>query len=216
MLPFTREQFFEVFAAYNSANWPAVIAAYPLALVALVTAWRRTPRAGRWVAAVIALMWAWVGLVYQGLYFSRINPVARAFAAAFLLQALLFAIHAAIGRGFEFGQRSRLRAVTGVVLIFYAVVAYPLIGLLVGERFPAMPLFGVAPCPLLIFTFGLMIWASCVRWWLWIVPLIWSVVGGSAVLVLSVPQDWALPIAAVAVLLIAFWDRSSGARRSTA
>lgn len=117
MLPFTREQFFEVFAAYNSANWPAIIAAYPLALVALTIAWRQTPRAGRWVGAVLALMWGWVGLVYQGLYFGQINPVARAFAAVFLLQALLFAILAAIGRGLEFGPRSRVRALVGAVLI---------------------------------------------------------------------------------------------------
>ncbi len=33
MLPFTREEFFEVFAAYNAVNWPAAIAAYPLAFV---------------------------------------------------------------------------------------------------------------------------------------------------------------------------------------
>jgi hypothetical protein len=82
------------------------------------------------------------------------------------------------------------------------MVAYPLIGLLLGERYPAMPLFGVAPCPLLIFTFGLMVWAACARWWLWIVPLIWSLIGGSATILLSVPQDWALPIAAAAALLI--------------
>lgn len=33
MLPFTREEFFEVFATYNAVNWPAAIAAYPLAFV---------------------------------------------------------------------------------------------------------------------------------------------------------------------------------------
>lgn len=158
----------------------------------------------------------WVGLVYQGLYFSQINPVARAFAAIFLLQALLFAILAAIGRGLEFGPRNRVRALAGAVLIVYAMVAYPLIGLLVGERYPAMPLFGVTPCPLLIFTFGLMIWASCARWWLWIVPLLWSFVGGSAILLLSVPQDWALPISAAAVLLVALFDRSTAMPRSAA
>ena len=94
-------------------------------------------------------------------------------------------------------------------MIFYAMVAYPLIGLAVGERYPAMPLFGLAPCPLLIFTFGLMLWASCARWWLWIVPLLWSAIGGSAVIVLSVPQDWALPFSGAIAFLLVWLDRRS-------
>ena len=193
MLPFSREQFFEVFAAYNSANWGAAVAAYPLALLALVVAWRDAPQAGRWVGAILALMWGWVGFVYQGVYFSQINPIARVFAGAFLLQALLFAIHAAVGRGLKSGPRSRRRSLSGAVMIVYAMAVYPLIGVLAGERYPAMPLFGVAPCPLLIFTFGLLVWATGARWWLWVVPLLWSLIGGSAFLVLSIPQDWALP-----------------------
>jgi hypothetical protein len=209
MLPFTRQQFFEVFAAYNAATFPAAILAYPLAVLALVAAWRGRAGSGRTVGLVLALMWGWVGIVYQGIYFSQINPAARIFAAAFVLQALLFAAHAIAGRGLEFGPRSRLRAVAGASMIVYAMLIYPLIGLAVGERYPAMPLFGVAPCPLLIFTFGLMVWASRARWWLWIVPILWSVVGGSAFIALSIPQDWALPVSAAGALLIARHDRQA-------
>ena len=207
MLPFTSQQFFELFAAYNSANWPAAILAYPLAVLGLLVAWRGTTSAGRVVGLILALMWGWVGAVYHGVYFSQINPIARTFAGAFVLQALLFAVHAATGRGLEFGPRSRVRAVAGGSMILYAMVIYPLVGLAVGERYPAMPLFGLAPCPLLIFTFGLMLWASCARWWLWIVPLLWSAIGGSAFVVLSVPQDWALPVSGLVALLILWFDR---------
>lgn len=207
MLPFTREQFFEVFAAYNAANWPTAILAYPLALVALIFAWRGTSNAGRVVGAILALMWGWVGLVYHGLNFGQVNPIARAFAAAFLVQAALFAIPIARVRSMEFGPRSPLRAFAGAVMAIYAMVAYPLIGLAVGERYPAMPLFGVAPCPLLIFTFGLMLWDVRARWWLWIVPLLWSVIGGSAAILLSIPQDWALPMSAALSLFIIGFDR---------
>lgn len=192
MLPFTREQFFETFASYNATTWPVATLAYLLALIALVAAWRATPKAGRVVGLVLALMWSWVGLVYQGVYFSQINPIARAFAAGFLVQAALFVIHAALARGLELGPRSRLRSLAGAVMVAYAMIAYPIIGLAVGESYLAMPLFGVTPCPLLIFTFGLMLWAACAQWWLWILPLLWSLIGGSAAVLLSVPQDWAI------------------------
>lgn len=207
MLPFTREEFFGVFAAYNAATWPAAIIAYPLALIALLLTWRESPQAARASATVLALMWAWVGLVYQGLYFASINPIASAFAVAFLLQAGLFAYHAWTRHGLEHGPRSRLRTGVGGTMIVYALLLYPLIGLVTGERYPAMPLFGVAPCPLLIFTFGLMLWAACARWWLWIIPLLWAVIGGSAAVLLSVPQDWALPVSALLALLIIWLER---------
>jgi hypothetical protein len=209
VLPFTRDQFFDVFAAYISDTWPIAILAYPLAALAVLMARRGTATAGRVAAIILALMWAWVGVVYQGIYFSQINPIARAFAGAFLLQAVLFAVHAIIGRGLEFRPRNRVRAVAGASMILYAMLMYPLVGLAVGERYPAMPLFGVAPCPLLIFTFGLLLWATRARWCLWIVPLLWAAIGGSAAVLLSVPQDWALPIAALIALGIIRLDRGS-------
>ena len=85
------------------------------------------------MSAVLALIWAWVGVVYQWLYFSPINPAAKLFALAFLAQAVLFAMHAAIGPGVEFRPRIQVRTVMGATLISYAMVAYPLIGLLAGE-----------------------------------------------------------------------------------
>lgn len=212
MLPFTREEFFEVFAAYNAVNWPAAIAAYPLAFTALFMAWRGSARSARGAGFILALMWAWVGSVYHGVYFSEINPIALVFAGAFVAQALLFAIHAAISGGLHFGRRSRWRTVVAATMIAYAVLAYPLIGVISGERLAELPLFGVTPCPLLIFTFAMMILAARVPWWLWIVPLLWSAIGGSAAVLLSVPQDWALPASALAALVITWGDGRRTAR----
>ena len=216
MIPFTRDQFFAVFVAYNSAIWPAAILAYPLAVVMLAQALRGGKRNTRIVAASLALLWGFVGIAYHGLYFSRINLAAPLFAAAFVLQALLFVATAISGRGMEFGAHSRIRSAVGVGLILYAAIAYPLLGLIAGERYPAMPLFGVTPCPLLVFTFGLFVLASRVRWWLWIVPLLWSLVGGSAFYRLAVPQDLALPVAALAAIVLSAADHVRSRRASPA
>lgn len=210
MLPFSREAFFEVFAHYNAAIWPAPLLAYPLGLLASLSALHGTRRSGRLVAVSLAVMWAWVGLVYHGMFFTPINPAAQIFAGAFILQSLLFGLCAVLGKSLDYGRRSQENLIAGAALILYAAVAYPLIGFASGERYPAIPLFGVTPCPLLIFTFGLMLWASRVSWWLWILPLGWSVIGGSASFLLSVPQDWALPISAVTTSLIVNFDRRKG------
>ena len=54
-------------------------------------------------------------------------------------------------------------------------------------------MFGVTPCPVVIFTFGLFLLATRpVPVWLLVVPFIWSLIGGSAAILLGVQQDWLL------------------------
>ena len=56
------------------------------------------------------------------------------------------------------------------------------------------PLFGVAPCPTTIFTLGLLLLSNA-SWRLFVIPLVWSAIGGSAAVLLAVPQDYGLILA---------------------
>jgi hypothetical protein len=59
-------------------------------------------------------------------------------------------------------------------------------------------MFGVAPCPTAIFTFGLLLWVvDSVPAYLLIIPLLWSFLGMSAAINLQVPQDYGLVVAGV-------------------
>jgi hypothetical protein len=42
------------------------------------------------VSAILVALWAWLGLVYHWLFFTRINPLAFVFAAVSLAGALAF------------------------------------------------------------------------------------------------------------------------------
>jgi hypothetical protein len=97
MLPFTREQFFGIFAQYNAALWPAQWVAYALGLAMILAVLRRARSVHRLVAGGLAAMWLWTGVAYHGVFFSSINPAAFAFAALFVLQAAVFAHAAALG-----------------------------------------------------------------------------------------------------------------------
>lgn len=44
-----------------------------------------------------------------------------------------------------------------LALVAYAMVIHPVIGILVGHTWPAMPMLGIAPCPTTIFTIGLLL-----------------------------------------------------------
>ena len=88
-LPFTTEQFFDLFAAYNGALWPAAVALWT-ASVAICALRLSSCRPGdRWISALLAAHWAWSALAYQVAFFTRINPAAWLFAALFFGQAVL-------------------------------------------------------------------------------------------------------------------------------
>ncbi len=213
MLPFTRDAFLDVFADYNAALWPAAVAAYLAAAVSVVLVLRHPEHAGRPVGWLLALMWAWTGIAYHGLYFSGINPAAYVFAGLFVLQAVLFAL--AGGRGLRFGRVRGGRAVAAAALILYAGVLYPLVGLVAGHAAAELPLFGITPCPLTIFTFGILLLATPpapLR--LLAVPFLWAVVGGSAAILLGIPQDWVLPLAGLAAAADLFVGRRSRTARA--
>lgn len=198
-LPFTVEQFLEVFARYNEAIWPAQLGAYLLGAATLAVALRGGRVAARVVPALLAAAWAFVGVAYHWWSFAGVNPVARAFAAAFVLEAALL-VEAALRARLEFPGRSRggARLLLGGAVVAYAAVGYPLLGAALGHVYPAAPTFGVTPCPTTIFTFGVfLLTGGRFPLRLLIVPLAWSAIGTSAALELGMREDLGLPVAGV-------------------
>lgn len=201
-LPFTHADFVGVFERYNQAVWPAQWLAYVLGLAVVAMVLRPTPQRGRLVTAILALGWAWTGVAYHWMHFAPINPAARTFGALFLVQALLLAWSSWKG-SVRYARGDGPRAWLGWGLVAYALVLYPLLGLALGQAPGQLPMFGITPCPLTLFTFGVLLLArGRVPWWLLLVPLAWALVGGSAAALLRVPQDWVLLASALAVLPI--------------
>jgi hypothetical protein len=208
-LPFTGEAFFDIFRAYNEAVWPAQLLLMVLALLAVALVWR--PRAGSSVAvsAVLALLWAWLALAYHLVFFARINPLAYGFAAASLAGALVIFWQGVIGRRLRFRRVAGLRGTAGAALIGFALVVYPLWSWQAGHPWPAMPTFGL-PCPTTLFTIGMLAFLEQPHpRSVYVVPVLWALVGSQAAFLLDVPQDFALVPAAVAGLVFA----RQGARR---
>jgi hypothetical protein len=196
MLPFTTEEFFEVFARYNTAIWPAQVGAAALGLDALFLLFRPGPEGSRVICLILAAFWLLMGIGYHLLFFTRINILAYAFGFLFVAQAALLFADGFIRRQVIFRAEPGWRTWLAWSLIAYGLVIYPLIGLLGSHAYPMTPLFGVAPCPTTIFTLGLLLLSNA-SWRLFVIPLVWSAVGGSAAVLLAVPQDYGLILAGV-------------------
>jgi len=198
-LPFTAEQFYQVFARYNDVLWPAVVLWW-LSTLALVLAVWRSPGISRWLMGLLALCWLWNGVVYHAWLFTAINPAAWGFAGLFLVQAGLL-VSACRGPVQPFFAAHGWRRSVGVGLTGYAFL-YPLLNISAGHRFPAVPTFGV-PCPTVILTIGLFLTMSVVPAWLMAIPVLWAFVGGSAAYLLGVPADYPLLGAGVVLAWVA-------------
>jgi hypothetical protein len=198
-LPFTKEQFFDLFVAYNGALWPAAVALWVAS--AAIVALRLSARllSDRWISALLVAHWTWSALAYHVTFFTRINTAAWLFAALFLAQAVLFLRVGIIQRRLSFAPWNNAWAPLAWGLIAYSL-AYPAINAIDHRSLLRIPTFGL-PCPTTIFTAGVLMLATPRSWSLSIVPVIWSAIGGSAAFLLGVYADIALPIAGIALAI---------------
>lgn len=206
MLPFTPDQFLSVFVTYNNAIWPIEIGAYLLGGIAVALLFRKPPSGDRVIAGVLAAMWLWTAIAYHALFFADINKAAYFFAALFVIQGGYLFYEGCYRGRIQFTVGSGPLAWLGLAFAAYAAILYPLIGMMTGHPYPAMPMFGVTPCPVTIFTFGMLLaTVPPLSRWLLVIPFVWSLIGGSAAILLHVPQDWFLLVSGlIAVPMIAF------------
>lgn len=202
-IPFTIEQFLDAFRRYNEAVWPAQWLLGALAVAAVVLVVRGPVSRDRWISAILGALWLWAGIAYHLMFFARVNPAAISFGAAFIVESGLLAWAAWRPAGLVFRPRTAFTRVAGGLLIAYALAGYPILAAALGHRYPATPTFGV-PCPLTIFTLGMLVWAGdTVPRRLLVVPIAWSIVGLSGATLLAMPEDFGLGAAALIAVLIA-------------
>ena len=188
-MPFTTEQFLDVFEAYNLALaniqwvfWVPTVAA--IALVAWPLAWSR-----RAISLILGAMWLWTGIVYHLYFFSAINPAAFLFGTVFIVQGLIFLLWSGKPR---FTMKFTPQSVFGAILLLYVLVIYPVLGEYLGHAYPRRPTFGT-PCPTTIFTFGLLMFLDRKPpLYVYAIPFLWSLLGATAAYLFGIYEDLGL------------------------
>jgi hypothetical protein len=195
--PFTREQFLEVFKNYNEAVFPMQIIFYITGFFVIYLTFSRNLKSNKIISGTLAFFWLWMGVVYHFIFFTAINKAAYLFGILFILQGILFLMLGIFQNKLSFSLRNNRFGITGIILITYALVVYPVLGYFFGHIYPYAPTFGL-PCPTTIFTFGLLLMLDkkCPVIIL-IIPSIWSIIGFSAAFNFGIYEDTALLVAGV-------------------
>ena len=210
-LPFTRDEFFGVFAVYNQRLWPFAVALWMLTAYSVVLLIRTRSARPWWIPELLAIHWAWAGLAYHAAFFSRINPAAWVFSGLFVLEAGLLLWYGVVHGHLEMSRGLFFRRVSSWGLIVYALL-YPAITLAEGHVFPRLPTFGV-PCPTTILTIGVLLAAGeSLPRVVAVIPLVWAFIAGSSALLLGVRADLMLLAAGIALAVAMIWPRAAWLR----
>jgi hypothetical protein len=207
-LPFTTDQFVEVFKTYNTDLWPLQIVFILLAVTILFFVFRKGKYSGKIISLILSAFWLWMGIVYHIIYFSSINKAAYIFGALFIVQGFSFIYFGLFRKNLisEFGKIAG--TYSGILLITFALIFYPVLGYLFGHVYPESPTFGL-PCPTTIFTLGILLLLKTKRIILMIIPLSWSMIGFTAAIKLGIYEDTGLLAAGIITIIIFFYERSS-------
>lgn len=201
-IPFTISQFFEVIKDYNLSVFPIQIILYIFALAIIFFSIKKKPFSDKFISLTLGFFWLWMGIVYHYMFFTRINSAAYLFAIFFILQGLIFIYFGAFREKLNFDFNMQWTEIIGLLIIFYALIIYPILGFIFGRTYPLNLTFGL-PCPTTIFTFGILLWTvGKVPIYFIIIPFLWSIIGLSAAINLRVYEDLGLIVAGVTTMVL--------------
>lgn len=170
---------------------------YALSVIVFYLIFKSSNNGSRLILFILSFFWGWIGMVYHLTFFSVINKAAFFFGLLFLIQGILFLFSIVFNHYYLFSYKNNFYGITGMILIVFSLVIYPLLNLAAGHEFPATPSFGL-PCPTTIFTFGILLMnVKRTPLFILIIPFLWSVIGFSAAFTLGVYEDISLIIAGI-------------------
>jgi len=204
-LPFSVDQFLNVFKTYNESVFPLQIVFYLIAFSCVYLLFKPIKNNGKVISAVLSFFWLWIGIFYHLMFFTAINKAAYLFGILYIIQGILFALYGVIKNNIIYEYRNNIFNNVGIVFIAYGLIVYPILGHLLSHQYPYSPTFGL-PCPTTIFTFGVLLFinkkipVSTI-----IIPFLWSIIGFGAAVSLTIYEDYGLLISGTIgfVLLIA-------------
>ena len=198
--PFTVDQFLSNIKSYNQAVFPIQIIFYLLSVITIYLVIKPVSKSDKIISGLLAFFWLWMGIIYHLIFFTVINKAAYFFSTVFILQGILFFNLGVFQNKLSFRFRSDGHGITGIILILFALIVYPVLGCLFGHVYPNSPTFGL-PCPTTIFTFGLLLLSDkkCPVAIL-IIPSIWSVIGFTAAFNFGIVEDAGLLVSGLLTL----------------
>ena len=212
------DDFYSTLQSYNEAFWPMMVATFLLGVAVVYLAYRKRDNSDKAISAILSFLWVWSGIVFFILYFGPVDAEFLGFVmpgvwylggVLFLIQGVLFLVFGVVKSSLYFRLSSDWLSFVGGLIVAYAMIIYPVVGFLTGYGYPRYPVFGIAPCPLTIFTLGLFLWSDRkTPIAAMLIPFIWGLMGVMPVLELNVWADVGELLASIVGFPLILYQRS--------
>lgn len=204
LLLFSPQTYYRLFELYNLAWWPLHILALAFGVAVLALGWRGGDRAGRAIAAILALSWLWVAWGFHWQRYASINLAAGYFAWAFAAQGLLLFWLGVVRGRLTPASVSSMQSRFGLGLLLFALGLVPVMGPLLGRSWTQAEVFGMAPDPTALATLGVLLLVDGrLTYALYPIPVAWCLISGATLWAMEVPDFAIMPIAALLAVSVA-------------
>lgn len=204
-LLFSPRTYYRLIERHNLALWPAHLVTIAIGVLVAALLRRPTPARDRVVAAVMAVLWAWVGWSFVAVRYATINWAAAYVAWLFAAEAMLLLWFGVVSGSLRFGWSSKARAAVGGALFGAAVGLYHLLAPALERRWGQAEAFGIAPDPTALATLGLLLTAEGsprARTALLLAPLAWCLLSGATLRAMGSPEAWILLATALVTIAL--------------
>jgi Family of unknown function (DUF6064) len=202
-LLFSPRTYYRLLERYNEALWPAQILALGVGLGIFGLLRRPGEWRGRLIAAILAMLWGWIGWAFLWKRYATINWAAIYLVPLFALQVLLLLWTGVVRPRLVFRSGRQVAGLLGTALLFLSLALYPIIAPVSGRPWRQAEIFGVAPDPTTIATLGvLLLSGGQTRWELLAVPVLWCLISGATLWALRSPEAWVPPLAALLAIAV--------------
>jgi hypothetical protein len=203
-LLFSPRTYYRLIERYNLAVWPTHLPAFGLGLAIAGLLARPTQGRSRAAAAILAVLWAWVGWLFLARRYATINWAASYLAWLYALEVLLIGWLGVVAVNLRLGWKRDVVGLVGAVLFAGSLALYPFLAPAVGRGWTQSEVFGIAPDPTALGTLGLLLTAEApprARWALLATPLVWCLLSGATLWAMGSPEAWIVVPAAVFVVV---------------
>ena len=213
-VPFTPEVYMRLIERVNEAFWPLQGLTVALGVAALLLALRGYQRLS---LVLLAPIWIGCAVIFHFGYYGELNWAASWFGWAFIVEALLVLIVAALPADLSPRRPlGRRRIIVAAALAAIGTIAYPFVAVVAGKGWTHAEIIGLHPDPTAIATLGVLLLArhGAILACLITIPAAACLLGTLTLIPLDIA--WApLPVAAVIACLLAL-AFDAGVRRRDA
>jgi hypothetical protein len=186
LLLFSPRTYYRLLQRHNETVWPAQILALGAGFSIFLLLRRPSERNSRVIAAILALLWTWVGWAFLWSRYATINPAATYLAWLFTIQALLLLWYGVLRNQLRFIAEQDARRRLGLYLFVLALAGYPWLALILSRPWKQAEIFGIFPDPTALATLGVLLRAEGrPRWKLMVIPVLWCTIAGATLWALA-------------------------------